>query len=345
MAMRRSNLPVWALLMLLAALPLGCVAPRFGDMERFEFTRPQMGVPFRIVLFARDSAHAESAAKAAFSRVSQLNQIMSDYETDSELTLLSQTAGKGVSVPVSFELWRVLERSQQLAERTDGAFDVTVGPCVTLWRKARRDKQFPDAARLEQARAATGYRNLRLNKKDRSALLRVPGMRLDLGGIAKGYAVDEALKTLKQHGIRSALVSGGGDFAASSPPPGRDGWQIELSSLDSAAPRRFIWLKDAALTTSGDTFQFVEMEGRRYSHIVDPRTGIGLTDHSLVMVIAKDCMTSDSLATAISVLGPEDGLQLLRKYTGAAARVERQPTDVVEVHESPGFRHFYAPVR
>jgi thiamine biosynthesis lipoprotein len=248
-------------------------------------------------------------------------------------------------VEVSPDLWVVLERAQRVSERSGGAFDVTVGPYVLLWRKARRENKLPDAARLEEARLSVGYTQVRLDPKRHEVELLAPAMRLDLGGIAKGYAIDAALQVLGARGIKSALVSGGGDMAMSDPPPGRKGWRIELAPLDAsnAPPARFVLLAHAGLATSGDLFQRLEIGGKRYSHIVDPRTGVGLTDHSLVTVIARDCLTSDSLTKVASVLGPEQGLPIIEETPGAAARVVRKPGDTVEVRESKRFAIFYEP--
>jgi len=302
-----------------------------------------MGLPFRMVLYAVDQPTATAAASNAFSRIAQLNDIMSDYDSDSELSRLSQSSGQGKVTPISNDLWRVLERAQSLSQRSGGAFDVTVGPCVNLWRKARRDKKLPNPERLAEARKAVGYQHVRIDARRRTAELLVPDMRLDLGGIAKGYAVDEAMKILQQHGISRALVSGGGDLAVSGPPPGKPGWRIELPPLDvtNAPPVRFVLLSRAALATSGDLFQRLEIDGKRYSHIVDPRTGIGLTDHSLVTVIARDCMTADSLTKVVSVLGPEAGLTLIKQDRGAEARVVRKPADQIELRETKGFGRYY----
>ena len=302
-----------------------------------------MGLPFRIVLYAPEKPAAENAARAAFDRIKQLDDILSDYNTDSELSRLSQTGGRGQAVKVSDELWFVLKRSQELARRTDGAFDVTVGPVVSLWRKARREKKLPDPGKLAQAKAAVGYQKLRLDPKRHTAELLVPYMRLDLGAIAKGYAVDEGLKVLRLRGITRALVSGGGDMVAGDPPPGRSGWRIEVAPLDvtNAPPARFVSLANAGLATSGDLFQHLEIDGKRFSHIVDPHTGIGLTDHSLVTVIAADGITADGLSTAVSVLGPEAGTRLVEKTRGAAVHIVRMPGDRIEMTESSRFKRFY----
>lgn len=314
-------------------------------MHRYEYRRPEMGVPFRLVLFAPDVATANRAADAAFNCVQQLNDILSDYEADSELSRLSRSSGQGLEVPVSPELWFVLSRAEKLAQESNGAFDMTVGPCVVLWRRARRQLQLPDPARLEQARKSVGYQQVRLNPRRHSAQLLVPNMRLDPGGIGKGYAIDEALRILKTYGIRSALVEGGGDVIVGDPPPGRPAWRVELSSVDAtnAPASRFLLLKRAAISTSGDLYQRLEIEGKRYSHIVDPRTGIGLTDHSVVNVIAPDGITADSLTKVVSVLGPEKGLKFIEQKRGVAARTMREMNGRVEIRESRGFVKFYEP--
>src|SRR5207253_860769 len=177
-----------ALLLFLAA---SCAAPHATGPNRFEFTEPQMGVPFRIVLYAPDKPTADQAARAAFGRITQLNDILSDYDTDSELSRLSQTAGSVRAVQVSADLWFVLKRAQELAQRTGGAFDVTVGPVVSLWRKARREKKLPDSVKLAEALQVVGYQKLRLDSSHHTVQLLAPGMRLDLGAIAKGYAADK----------------------------------------------------------------------------------------------------------------------------------------------------------
>ena len=296
-----------------------------------------MGVPFRIVLYATNESHAKAASKAAFKRIEELNSKLSDYDLESELSKLSRTSGQGRAMKVSEDLWRVLETSQYWARRSAGALDVTVGPVVNLWRHARRLQQFPRADRLADARSRVGYTNLVLDAKNRTALLRVPEMRLDLGGIAKGFAADEALKVLRTNGIRRALVAAAGDIALGDAPPGERGWKVEIPSLDvtNAPLASFLVVANTSVSTAGDLFQRLELDGIRYSHIVDPRTGIGLTDHSLVTVIARDAMTSDALETAVSVLGPEKGVALIKKTPGAAVRIMRKPGETVEVVEYP----------
>ncbi len=326
-----------------AAVISGCRTAPAPPLPRFTYERPQMGLPFRILAHAPSDAAASVAAGAAFARVTELNQIFSDYEDDSELTLLSRTAGSGQVVPVSDELWRLLSLALSMSRRSRGAVDITVGPVVQVWRRARRQRELPPPEALAEAKARVGWANIHLDPRRRAVRLLVPGMRLDFGSIAKARALDEALRVLKAHGIIRALVTGGGDMAIGDPPPGRAGWRIELAPLDApgAPPARFLALRNCGFATSGDLFQHVELGGRRYSHIVDPRTGQAMTDHSLVTVAARDCVTANCLSTTTCVLGPEEGLVLVRATPGASARIVRRPNDQMDVSESPGFSRYY----
>ncbi len=326
----------------LAALLLAACAhtpSRSVQLRRFEFQRPEMGMPIRMVLYAPSHLQAADAALAAFDRIRELNAIFSDYEPDSELSRLSLTAGEGRAIALSTELADVLCRAQRLAVQTEGAFDVTVGPCVNLWRRARRQQEFPKPELMARARAAVGYRHLELDFRARTARLRVPNMRLDLGGIAKGYALEAAWNVLRQRGIRSALITGSGDMRAGDPPPGQAGWRIELAALDlpGAPPAQYLHLRNQALATSGDMIQYVELAGTRYSHIVDPRTGLGLTNRSLVHILAPDAAKADSLATAVSVLGPDRGIELIKTTPGVAGRIAYLDGDKVRVRQTSGF--------
>ena len=290
------------------------------SLARFEFSESHMGTRFRIVVYAATAQAAQVASTAAFERISRLDATMSDYRETSELMLLCK-GEPGKEVRLSEDLLRVLVKSQELAERSKGAFDVTVGPMVRLWRRARRTGELPDRQKLAEALESTGYTRLHLDPKERSATLQKSGMFLDLGGIAKGYAADEAMAVLNRHGLKRALVAAGGDIAVGEPPPGTDGWTIAIAQLESVSvpPSRLLVLHDAAVSTSGDANQNVEIGGVRYSHIVDPRTGLALMGRSSVTVVAADCTTSDSLATAASVLGPQEGLRLIDSTKGAAA--------------------------
>ena len=283
----------------------------FAEMERFVFVEKHMGADFRLVLHATEEKVARQAAETVYKEAQRLNDIFSDYEAESELSQLSETSGGINLVPLSEELRIVLSASQRLSKETGGAFDVTVGPCVRLWRIARFRKTMPVSEKLEQARKTIGFRHLKLFPKKRAARLEVPNMVLDLGGIAKGYAADRALAILREQGIHSALVDAGGDIGLGDPPPGRKGWQIEIGGRKHP-DLPILELANCAVATSGDVEQFVEVDGKRYSHIIDPRTGIGLTTRLQVTVVAPIGMQADSLASALTVLGPKKGSALVK---------------------------------
>jgi len=316
-----SSLSIFLLFIITGAFP-GSYSN--SKLERFEFSQIHMGTQFNIILYAPDVRTAADASDAAFKRVQELDAIMSDYRATSELMMLCDKSG-GQWVKVSDPLFRILARSQELARLTDGAFDITVGPVVRLWRRARRTGQMPDHLSLARATELVGYRKLELDRQTRSVRLTKAGMLLDLGGIAKGYAADEAISVLKRHGVSRALVAAGGDIVVSGPPPGARGWVVGISPLEptDARPNDYLLLRDAAVSTSGDKEQYVEIDGLRYSHIVDPRTGLGLTSHITVTVVARSGTVSDSIATAASVLGPKRGLALINSTKGASGMIKQ----------------------
>ena len=270
--------------------------------ERREFVEPHMGTLFRIVVYSVDSPAA--AARAAFAHVAELNRTFSDYDETSELSRLCRQPA-GTPVPVSADLFSILQISQDLAAKTDGAFDVTLGPVIRLGREARRTRKLPGSAALAAARAASGFAHLRLDPAAQTVTLLRPGMALDLGGLAKGYAADAALAVLTRLGFPAAMVSASGDLALGDPPPGKPGWAVELAPFgDAADPRTTLVLARVGISTSGDAEQFTEIGGARYSHIVDPATGLGLTRSVAITVVAPRATLSDALATAGCVLDP-----------------------------------------
>jgi thiamine biosynthesis lipoprotein len=309
-------------------------------LKRFELAEVHMGTEFRIVLYARTEAIARRAAQTAFNRIARLDAIMSDYNQSSELNRLCHKAVKK-PIRISRDLFRVLIYSQQLAARTGGAFDVTVGVITRLWRRARRTNEMPGKEKIAQALALTGYNKLYLDANRQTAWLERAGMLLDLGGIAKGFAADEAMRVLKSLGIRSALVAAGGDIVVSNAPPNKNGWLVEVASLKAPAQTEMtnLLLNNAAVSTSGDAEQFIEFDGVRFSHIIDPQTGIGLKGQSSVTVVARKGIDSDALATAVSVLGNDAGLRLIDATQGTAALiVKKNEQGLLEVYESVSWK-------
>jgi len=272
-----------------------------------------MGTLVRIELYASGERQAADAFRAAFDRIAQLDTILSDYRPDSELNRISRSA-VGQSVEVGSDLFAVLAASQKLAHETGGAFDVTLGPVTRLWRQARKENRLPDGEALREAAKRCGYQKLHLDPGRQTITFDEPGMLLDVGGIAKGYAADAALAVLSRLGIRSALVAASGDLAFSNPPPGQSGWKIGVDS-------RTLVLSNAAVSTSADAEQHLVSGGQRYSHIIDSSTAMGLTRPIAVTIVARRGVDADGLATAVSALGPERGLALIEKQPGAAALI------------------------
>jgi FAD:protein FMN transferase len=298
------------------------------ELQRWTFTEVHMGTRFQIVLYAADEATAKRAARAAFDRAAELDNIMSDYKPASELMQLCKKAG-GEPVPVSADLFDVLTKALDLARKSKGAFDPTVGPVVRLWRRARRTRELPDAAALKRAIALVSWEKVRLDPKTRTVQLLLEGMLLDLGGIGKGYAAEAMLAVLRRHGITRALVAASGDIAVGDAPPGAAGWKVGIAPLKNpgADPQRFLLLKNAAVSTSGDGEQGVEIGGKRYSHHVDPQTGMALIGRRSATVVTPSGTLSDGLGTAVCVMGLARGQALIERIDGAALLWLAEGTD------------------
>ena len=277
----------------------------------FEFRHPQMGTVFRLVFYStQDSADVQALAKTIFDRIDALNMLFSDWLPESELNRLCQYAGATGCQKVSVELADILKKSGMYARQSRGAFDCTVGALTRLWRRSRNLKELPEPERIASALETVGWRNLRLHPRTSCVRLRKAGMMLDLGGIAQGWTADDCLATLGRNGVNMALVDAGGDIALGEPPPGKEGWQIEIPSADGN--KRMV-LKNCGITTSGAAYRYLDLDGKRYSHIIDPRTGQPLTHRTQVTVLAESATTADAWATAISVMGEKEWKSLKRK--------------------------------
>lgn len=311
------------LCLLLCALPAQA-------LERFDFSAPLMATTFRISLHAETKTQAEAAAAAAFKRIADLNAVFSDYEPNSEIMQLCNV-GPNKPFKASADLFTLISRSLEFARLSEGALDITCGNLTHLWRRSKRTHKLPPADRLQLALAATDWRAVQMDAQTHTITLLKPGMLLDVGGIAKGYAADAGLLVLREHGISRALVMAGGDIAIGDPPPGEDAWPIKLrqfASTKSEENLTTVRLHNCGVSTSGDLYQFTEIEGTRYSHIVSPQTGLGLTERIACSVIAPDCTTSDALDTAICVMGKARGLKMAERVKGVEVRfVEQAPAD------------------
>lgn len=298
-----------------------------------------MGCLWTLTLPATPAPDAEKAAAAVFAEIHRLNQIFSDYETTSELNRLCAAAGQKDPLPVSRELFDILTRSRRMSELSRGAFDITLAPSVRLWRRSRRRGELPDAAAIAEARSRAGWENIQLDAANQRALLTKPGMQLDLGGIAKGWTQDACLTLLREKfGITSLLLDAAGEVAVGTPPPGRDHWRIGIQPAPGEAPTRLA-LRETNIATSGDHYQFVEIGGRRYSHLIDPATGLGSTVSRQGTIIAPTGATADPLTKFLCLMDPAVSLPLIQKeFPGVHARVtESLPGQPLKVHQTPDF--------
>lgn len=261
-----------------------------------------MGVQCRITVYAREEDDALVAMDSAFARIAAIEQCMSDYRPTSDIRLLAHAAPEWR--PLSPDLRLVVRTSAALSRASDGLFDISIGPLVALWRESRRQSTLPDPQSLLAARALVNWRNIEESPDGTLIRCRVPGMQLDLGGVAKGFAAHEAVKHLRSLGYSSALVALSGDVAAGDPPPGTSGWKVAVSH-DGNGVLGYVLLANECCSTSGDAEQVIRISGIAYSHIVDPRTGLGCTYPGAVTVVGPDGATVDALASAIRLLADQ----------------------------------------
>jgi thiamine biosynthesis lipoprotein len=286
------------------------VAPR--ALERYEFRRDVFGMEARLDFYTTDDITAGRAAEAAWARFDELDAVFSDWRPDSELSRLTD-AVVGAEVPVGVDLFTLLSKGQRLHEITEGAFDLTVGPYVAIWREARTWNRLPDARALAACRERVGMELLTLLPDDPTTgeagagrvILGSEDMQLTVGGLAKGYAVQQVLLAMKAAGVNRALVELGGDVAAGDPPPDRDAWE----TLAGCGPGRSVRvsLVNECLSVSGDPEQALVVDGVHHSQVLDPRTGEALTQRTCVSVVSADGALADALASTVQILGPREG--------------------------------------
>jgi FAD:protein FMN transferase len=314
-------------------------------LKRFSFTESKMGAPFNIVLFCNDSTKANQIAKQSFNLVDSFVLIFSDYIDSSELSKLSKAAvANAAPVTVSPALFDILLLSKKAFDKSHGAFDITMGPITKLWRKMRREKIFPTDETIQLKRKLTGFNKMLIDTADKKVTLTKPGMQLDLGGIAQGYIAQKIIDYLRTQNINHALVNVSGDIVMGDAPPGTKGWTVGINvpeTTDELLPQTLL-LHNMAVTTSGDAYQFMEHRGKRYSHIIDPRTGYGVTSQRNVTVIANDGTTADWLATACSILSIKNAKKLAAKMN-AVVLITENKNDKIVFYSSKGFARYFKP--
>jgi len=297
-----------------------CLTPRNSSANLCEVHEVhfQMGTYLEVTVWHEEPDVAKRLIRNAVQEVHRLDTILSNYDPDSALSRLNQYAGAGtLTVPV--ELYELLARSRDLSAQTRGWFDVTIGPLVKLWQKAAAIKRAPSAGEINQARSLVDYRNLALYQPNAVALIR-GGMIIDLGGIGKGYAVDRMTTMLKAAKVTAALVNfGGSSMSAIGAPPRKTAWEIAVQDSDGHL-RGAIQLSDLALSTSGSMGHAWIIDGKKYGHLIDPFSGIPVTQERMATVIAANATLAEVLTKPL-VLNGSSGLGIVEQYSNVDAVV------------------------
>ena len=318
----------------------------FSQSSKFTFQRPKMGSPFIITVFTDDSLTLLPIIEKAYSRVDTLNQIFSDYLDSSEINTVCQKVH--IWQPISKDLFHLLKISADAYKMTNGCFDITVGQVVKVWRKARKAKQMPNDAELQGALRKTGFKKIEIDDKSSQIRFNTEGVLLDFGGIVKGFAAQEVVDILTKNGFPYCLVDAGGDLVARQKPrfgqAKSEGWKIGISlpNSDKKLMIQLLSIENQSVATSGDTYQFFEHNGKRYSHIVNPKTGLGVTHQRNVTVIAPDGTTADWLATACSILPIRKALRLIKKYPHTALLILENKKGKIKSVQSPQFAKYFS---
>lgn len=313
------------------------VFPLFiAAQKKYEFSHQQMGTQIGLIFYAPENVDAEAVAKSVFQRIDDLNATLSNYIANSELNNLGKSTN--IEVGVSHDLFHILKMSVVYAKNTDGAFDITLGPLINLWKAALKQGRLPTEEEIASALERTGYRNIEF-PTDRSVILHKTGMQLDLGGIGKGFAADEAIKVLQENGINAALVDMGGDITVSGPPPHKEYWVLGFGYFNEGGDEVFnkIKLRNQAIATSGDLYQYTLIDGKRYSHIIDPKSGRALSNRIQVTTMAPNGTIADAYASALSVLGIKEGKGIVKETAGLEVFMVENIPGQYERWSTPGF--------
>ncbi|MCC5931693.1 MAG: FAD:protein FMN transferase [Cyclobacteriaceae bacterium] len=310
-----------------------------NGLSRYDFSEPHMGSLFKISLYANDSIIAKNAARDAFQKISALNLALSDYDEKSETWQLNadRTKTQKIYMPGD-DLWQALLLSEFIHVRTHGAFDPTIGSLVRLWRRSRRRNELPSALDLEKAQRHSGFKNIRLVHNIRSIEFYQDELVLDFGAIGKGIAADEVAKVLKRKGIKIFLIDAGGDLLAGKAPPRQKGWRVELQS--AAKDTMFLQMANIAIATSGDLYQYVEINGIQYSHIIDPRDGYALQNQAQATVITSSAAWADALASAFCILSYQEIEKISRALKKTEYTIMRNELGETRIRKSKGFSKY-----
>lgn len=300
-----------------------------------------MGSPFNLILVTTDSLKAQLLSNNCFSLIDSFSHIYSDYDSSSELSKLSINADQGYQT-CSPALWDILMISRQAYEKSLHAYDISIGALSSLWRTKRKRRLFPDSATVIATKDNVGFEKLQWKDAMHQILIPSKNIRLDLGGIAKGYIAQKLIDYLHQNGVDAALADAGGDISMGKAAPGNLGWLVGVNvpeTTDELMNRKLL-LSNCSVATSGDAYQYIEHDGFKYSHIIDPRTGYGVSYQRNVTVIAKDGATADWLATACSILSISES-KLICKKMQAELFISSIENDQIVIYQTAGFKKYW----
>ena len=312
-----------------------------AQTRKFSYSEMKMGSAFNLIIVSADSNKANHLAQKSYELVDSLNHIFSNYDSSSELSKINASAGL-LPYKMSRAMLDLVQKSQYAYIQSKGAYDISIGPLSSLWRKARKAKLFPEASTVLATKKLVGFAQIKINKRLGTIFLPNANMQLDFGGIAKGYIAQWVINFLKANGIQQALVDAGGDIVMSGAPLNQQGWLIgvNLPETTDQLLNKKLQLSNCSVATSGDVYQFIEYKGVKYSHIINPLTGYGVTNLRNVTIVAKTGATADWLATACSILPIKEAKQLAISHQ-AALLITTLKNGKLVFEATPSFKNYW----
>jgi thiamine biosynthesis lipoprotein len=309
--------------------------PSPSSAKVFKKNTVLMGTDIELTASDPDEARVHAAFDAAIHEMDRIENEMSEWREETPLSMINRKAGKE-AVVVPEELFNVIVSAQKVSELSDGAFDISWASMRGVWSFAKGSEHLPAPEEVKERLPLVNYKNIELDAAKKTIFLKKPGMAIGLGAIAKGYAVDKAMQVIVSMGIKNAIVKAGGDMRVQGTEDGKP-WEIGIKhprnreKLLGQLP-----LSNISISTSGDYERFFIKDGILYHHIMDPKTGYPAKGCQSVTILAPDTMTSDALSTAVFVLGPENGMKLIKSLPGIEGIIVDSNGNV---HYSPGISH------
>jgi thiamine biosynthesis lipoprotein len=312
-----------------------------AQTRKFSYSEMKMGSAFNLIIVSADSNKANHLARKSYELVDSLNHIFSNYDSSSELSKINASAGL-LPYKMSTAMLDLVQKSQYAYIQSKGAYDISIGPLSSLWRNARKAKLFPEASTVLATKKLVGLNQVKINKRLGTIFLPNANMQLDFGGIAKGYIAQWVINFLKANGIQQALVDAGGDIVMSGAPLNQQGWLIGVNLPETTDDllNKKLQLSNCSVATSGDVYQFIEYKGVKYSHIINPLTGYGVTNLRNVTIVAKTGATADWLATACSILPIKEAKQLAISHQ-AALLITTLKNGKLVFEATPSFKNYW----